>query len=204
SYRLAESVVKLNGGGGDTREIIVPQRTLAEWSRILSIFKDDVEAPPAVDIGLSDNQIVFRYGGVTLTSPLIEKTYPDYRQIIPKSSKTEVTIDRQAFAQAIKTASLFSKTGLYDISVNIHPETNGLELSAADETRGENSVHLTGEVSGDENKIMLNYRFLLDGVNAMDSSNVTVKVIDGANPCMIVPQGVPDDRYQYIVMPIRQ
>ncbi|MFH1711842.1 MAG: DNA polymerase III subunit beta [Patescibacteria group bacterium] len=202
SYRLAEAVVKLSSGGGEVRQMIVPQRTLSEWNRILGVFKDDVEAPVAVEIGLSGNQIVLRYGGVELSSSIIEKNYPDYKQIIPKTVKTEIVIDRQEFIQAIKAASLFSKTGLYD--VGLKATTGGLELSALDAARGENKVLLASEMTGDENLITLNFRFLLDGVNAMDSAKVRLKMIDGANPCIVVPEGATDEKYQYIVMPIRQ
>lgn len=204
SYRLAENVMKISSGSDQARDVIVPQRTLAEWNRVMSIFKDDVEAPPAVEIGLSNNQIVFRYGSVELSSPIIEKTYPDYRQIIPTSAKSEIEVERSALVQAVKTASLFSKTGLFDITLNVLPESEEVELSATDASRGENAVRLPAKLTGEANTITLNFRFLLDGVNAIDSSSVVLKVIDGGNPAVIAPADMPDVNYQYVVMPIRQ
>jgi len=51
----------------------------------------------------------------------------------------------------------------------------------------------------------MNYRYLLDGLNAMPTEKVKIKIIDAASPCVIVPaEEMPNEKYQYIVMPIRQ
>jgi DNA polymerase-3 subunit beta len=203
SYRLAEAIVKLKAPSEARRDVIVPQRTLAELNRIISVSKEDVEAPDSIEVEVVDSQIVFRFGGVEITSRTIEGKYPDYRQIIPTMASTEVTIERSALSQAVKTVSLFSKTGLFDVAVTIDPKTNSMELSANDASRGENTVVLTGEVKGNQNKITLNYRYLLDGLNAIGGEKVMIKVIDASNPCVVTPVS-GSDKYQYIIMPIRQ
>lgn len=204
SYRLAEAVITLSGGSKEHKDVIVPQRTLSELNRIFSVFKDDVEASPSVEIELSDNQIVFRYGSVELTSRTIEGNYPDYRQIIPDKSSTKAVFDRSEFTQAVKTTSLFSKLGLFDVTIELDPTANNLELTSSDSARGENIITVDGELSGIENKIALNYRYLLEGVNAIGSPKIEMSVIDGANPCILTPKGMPDEEYKYIIMPIRQ
>ena len=204
SYRLAETTMSITGGSSEARKVIVPQRTLAELQRIFSVFKDDVEAPPAVEINITDNQIVCKYGSVELTSRTIEGTYPDYRQIIPTEEKTQVKVDKSELTQAIKTASLFSKTGLYDVEVVLDATNGSVTLLATDSGRGENQASLDGAVIGDDNRITLNFRYLLDGVHAIPTSQVILKVIDGASPCILEPEEMPKEKYQYVVMPIRQ
>jgi DNA polymerase-3 subunit beta len=204
SYRLAEVEITISGGSKEARKVIVPQRTLSELARIFSVFKDDVEAPPAVDIDISDNQIVFRYGSVELTSRTIEGNYPDYRQIIPKDATTQVKVDRSELSQAIKTASLFSKNGLYDVELILDTASGQVTLTATDSSRGENQASIDGAIIGEDNRITLNFRYLLDGVNAIKSSNIILKIIDGASPCVLEPEDMPDEKYQYVVMPIRQ
>lgn len=204
SYRLAESVMTISGGSKEKKKIIIPQRTLSELVRIFSVFKDDAEAPPNVEIDLSDNQIVFKYGSVELTSRIIEGNYPDYRQIIPSSTKTELIVNRSELSQSVKTASLFSKTGLFDVELILDSSSSQLTLSATDSTRGENQIVIDGAITGEQNRITLNYRYLLDGINAISSTNILIKVIDDANPCILNPEDMPDESYQYIIMPIRQ
>jgi DNA polymerase-3 subunit beta len=202
SYRLAECTVDLGGASGGEASVIVPSRTMAELNRILSIFKDDMDPPTDVVVSLSENQIVFAFGTVELISRTIEGTYPDYQQIIPKSFQTEATVDREDFVKAVKTASLFSKTGLFDIAVSFDP-SGSVTISAVDATRGENTVSSPARVSGQKNSVMLNYRYLLDGLQAMSSDEVVFQMIDGANPCLLKPTD-KEAGYVYIVMPIRQ
>jgi DNA polymerase III subunit beta len=204
SYRLAEKIIPLKERVEGERKTIVPSRTLAELRRILSVLRDNAEAPEAIDIELTESQIVFRYGTVELSSRTVEGVYPDYRQIIPKSSSTEILVSKSAFAQAIKRTSLFSKAGLFDVKLEANPAEKTVTLSAADVGRGENTVSIEGEITGALNAAVLNFRYLLDGVNAMGSDRVVLKLIDAMNPCVVMPENRPEDKYLYIVMPIRQ
>ncbi len=201
SYRLAECRVDLPETAAKNVQVVVPARTMAEVGRILSIFKDDVDPPSELVVSLSENQIVFTFGSVELISRLIEGSYPDYQQIIPKTFQTETTIDREDFVKAVKTASLFSKTGLFDINVQFDP-AGSVTVSAIDATRGENTATCPARVVGQKNGVMLNYRYLLDGLQAIDSDEIVFQMIDGGNPCLVRPSGA-DTGYLYIVMPIR-
>lgn len=204
SYRLAEKIIPLQERVEGERRTIIPARTLAELRRILSVMRDNAEAPDVVDIELTESQIAFRYGSVEISSRTVEGVYPDYRQIIPKNASTEIILQKGAFAQAIKRTSLFSKAGLFDVKIEVNPVEKVVTLSAADVGRGENTVSIEGEVTGSVNTAVLNYRYLLDGVNAMSSDRVVIKLIDAMNPCVVTPENKPEDKYLYIVMPIRQ
>lgn len=202
SYRLSEVKIKASSQEGE-HDVIVPQRTLSELNRIFSVFKDDVEASESVIVELANNQIVFRYASVELISRTIEGVYPDYRQIIPQNHETKIVVDRKDLQQAIKSVSLFSKLGLFDIKMTASPDGN-LTLFAQDATRGKNDVSIVGEITGKENTIALNYRYILDGLNAIMSEKVEIHLIDGANPFVLKPHEDQKDEFIYIVMPIRQ
>lgn len=205
SYRLAESSVPLIGEGvmGE-RKVIVPSRTLAELRRIIGILKDSAEIPEKIEIEVAENQIAFRYGNAEISSRTIDGVYPDYQQIVPKTSSTEIVVGRQALSQAIRRTSLFSKQGLFDVKIEMAENGKEITLSATDLGRGENIVTLEAEIKGAANLVTLNYRYLLDGINAMSSDHVVMKLIDSTNPCVVAPQENADQNYLYIVMPIRQ
>lgn len=203
SYRLAEQTMVVADAPEGEKRVIVPQRTLLEVRRILSVFRDSVDAPEDIVLELVESQIAFRFGNVELTSRVIEGKYPDYRQIVPKSVKTELTLERGPLLQAVKRTSLFSKNGLFDIRLEAKPGEKSLVLSATDAGRGENTMALSGEIVGPENNIVLNYRYLLDGLNALSTETVTLGIIDGFNPCVLKPGG-DDQNSLYIIMPIRQ
>ena len=202
SYRLAEKTLVLDTGlGSELVETIIPARTLSEVSRILGLFRDDIDAEKRLQIRLSESQIVFKHGPVELTSRTINGSYPDYRQIIPATFKTEATIKREEFIKAVKTASLFSRTGLFDVTISIDP-ADGITVSANDTARGKNTARTEALVRGELNKITVNSRYLLDGLQAIDTEEVIFGVNDGANPCLVRPKD--KGGYLYLVMPIKQ
>lgn len=204
SYRLSERVVKLDGEVVE-RQVIVPSQTLQEVARMIQVLKDDADIEDKLEIKFSDNQVVFEFGPVQLTSRTIDGTYPDYTQIIPDKFATELVVGRDELTKAIKTASLFSRAGIFDVMLKIDTTAKKISVTANEATRGKNTVSCDADVNGVSNEVTVNFRYLLDGLNAMNSEGVTIKMIDGGNPCVVVPNGeLEKGRYQYIVMPIRQ
>jgi DNA polymerase-3 subunit beta len=172
---------------------------------MIQVLKDDTEIEDVLTIRLSDNQSVFEYGPVELTSRTIDGNYPDYTQIIPDQFATELVVGRDELVKAIKTASLFSRTGIFDVMLKVDPETGKISVTANEATRGKNTASCDADVKGKGNEVTVNFRYLLDGLNAMGSEGVTIKMIDGVNPCVVSPNGeLEKGGYQYIVMPIRQ
>ena len=204
SYRLGESVVTLKGEVMGERRVIIPARTMAELRRIIGVLRDSAEMPDELEVELTENQVAFRYGSAELLSRTLDGVYPPYKEIIPKVTKTEIVVNRTAFAQAVRRTSLFSKAGLFDVRLEVKAGGKELQLSATDAGRGENLVVMDAEVTGEDNVATLNYRYLLDGVGAISSEKVVVKLIDAVNPCVVVPQEDGGQPYVYIVMPIRQ
>lgn len=197
-FRLSERVLDL---GKDAKEqeakFIVPYRTMQELSRILGESLDEKN----VTIAWSDNQVMFTFAGIELVSRLIEGQYPDYQQIIPTHFKTEVLLEAKEFIQLIKSAALFCRAGINDVHITLNAEKKSLEVKAANSQLGENKGAMKAEISGDDNDIVFNYRYVLDGLQAMDSSQVQLKIIDKHNSGVFLPAG--KGSYTYIVMPIK-
>ncbi|HSD12404.1 MAG TPA: DNA polymerase III subunit beta [Patescibacteria group bacterium] len=209
SYRLAERAIKVNATGStaikDPMNVIVPSRTVAELIRILGVFKESLESPEEMEIHIGENQILFSYDTVELISRTIEGKYPDYRQLIPERFETEVVVTKDELARAVKTASLFSRTGLNDIHFTFSPESS-IKLASTNSQTGEHAVDLDGAIQGKQNAITVNFRYFLDGVNNVESDHVILQLIDGMSPCLVrgYDGAQPIKEYLYIVMPIRQ
>jgi DNA polymerase-3 subunit beta len=209
SYRLAEKTLSLVGRENEnTRDVIVPARTMQEVLRILSVFRDseDPEASNLVKIYLAENQIMFSLNGVDLVSRVIDGQYPDYKQIIPGSWQTRAAFNRNDLIRVVKTASLFAKPGIFDVTFGFKPgkeKVGELTLSSANSQFGENTVKLDAEIEGKENEITLNYRYLLDGLGAMESEEISLELTSGESPCLLRPKADGAD-YLYIVMPIKK
>lgn len=206
SYRLSELQLQLNSESQSNKKesVIVPARTLAELLRIISVVGSSGEGSDVIEISIGENQILFSYNGIELSSRLIEGQYPDYQHVIPSSYSTITTLSRDALIKAVKMASLFTKSGLNDVKLEINPDKKLLEVSSTNNQTGENTSNIEVESEGPSNHIILNYRYLIDGLNNLEGDKIRLKLIDGASPCLLESA---DDKsgmkYIYIVMPIK-
>lgn len=194
SYRLAERSISLSTPHADVH-VIVPTRALHELVRILP-------ADGEVEVFLGDTQALFTTDGIEVSTRLIEGQYPDYTQIIPKSSATEAHVDVETLSKAIKTASLFCRSGINDVTVAFDPTSGSITCAAANSELGEHQGSIPAKVTGGSVSVVFNYRYLLDGLSAINSKSVTIGVSDSGSPGVLRPQGT--GAYLYLVMPIRQ
>jgi len=204
SYRLAEKSFEIKASGEfNNQKLIVPARTVQELLRILSNYNSEdlsFEQKGEVHISMSDNQILFTIESVELVSRLINGQYPDYKQIIPDKSKTEIIASKQNLSRAVKAVAIFSKTGVND--VNLEFKNNKIIISASSGQSGESRVDVDAEITGIDNEVAINFRYLVDGLNNITSDNVKLKVVSNNTPCVLTAD--QDDNYLYVVMPIRQ
>ena len=200
SYRLAEKKIKLlkKTEGLSDRKIIIPLKTLQELNRILIGDYTD-EQQTAVDIVMADNQISFLFDNITIISRLIDEQYPDYQQIVPKNFTTTAILDKEEFQRSVKAAAIFSKTGVNDIEITF--TANQATIFSSSGQVGENSGQLEAKIEGADISISLNYRYLLDGLNAIKSKTIEFKLADNT-PCLLKATDKSD--YFYIIMPIKK
>jgi DNA polymerase-3 subunit beta len=202
SYRLAEKKIEISGNKSK-KELIVPVKTFQELLRILTALKDDPDGAENIEIFITENQILFSLNnGVEIISRTVEGQYPDYKQIIPTENKTKVTLETGRLLKTIKTTSLFSKTGIFDINLEFLDDKKSLVISSTNNQLGESVSEMEVDFHGEKNQTVINYRYLLDGLNNLDSENVSVEIIDGNVPLIIRP--AEDTGYLYIIMPIKQ
>jgi len=209
SYRLAEhKALYKNKGEHEERRVIIPAKTLQEVIRFSFGGSGDVvnseRSDTVINIFLSDNQILFSYDNIKLVSRVIEGQYPDYRQIIPnvEQKKTNISFNRHELIRAIKASSLFSKNNVNDVKLDFVSGQNKVVVSSLNAQSGESVIEISAGVEGEGNNIVLNYRYLLDGLNILDCENVVLEVADASTPCVLKAEGRSD--YLYIIMPIRQ
>jgi len=195
SYRLAEKRIKVEGS--INQKIIIPLKTLQELGRILSNSMQK-----KIELYLNENQVAFNTENIVLTSRLIDGNYPDYEQIIPNEEKTKTTVKVSDLVKAVKGAALFCKTGINDIKMTIIPTKNEVVILSTNSGLGENMTNIQADIEGEEVEIVFNYRYLLDGLNNLQSEQVIIKTSNQGAPGVFVPDN--KEGYLYIVMPIRQ
>lgn len=210
SYRLAEKKIKLisnekqkNLNNFQNEKVIVPVKTLQEVSRILGLIKEDesIDIIDTVEIYLDENQIMFVYNGVELVSRIIEGQYPDYTQIIPDKFSSKIKVNTAELIKAVKVTSLFAKSGVFDVRLDYNSD-NELKIISSSSQTGENTSSVDIVKTGDSGEVVLNYRYLLDGLQNIGTENIEIEITDSNNPCVI--RSEDNKNYLYLIMPIRQ
>ncbi|KKU73290.1 MAG: polymerase III subunit beta protein [Parcubacteria group bacterium GW2011_GWA2_47_26] len=199
SYRLAEKALITSGTDKSAARAILPLRALQELVRVCGSLKEEAATAKII---MSSNQFALSVPTVEFVSRLIEGQYPDYKAIIPTRFGIKAKISRAELASALKAAGLFSKTGVYDVAVSFNPEKNEVEIASLNSQTGEHASVLPAEVQGVGTKIAFNWKYLLDGVQALRGENIIIKATDSASPTMLTEEDGTD--YFYIVMPIKE
>lgn len=200
SYRLAEKKVPVSQGK-DQMKCIVPGRTVSEMVKLLGSATQN-EGETDVRLWVSNNQIAIRYDQFEMTSRLVDGKYPDYAQIIPEEFRTTATLPIDVVVKQIKAASLFTTLGINAVSFNINAVSGAVSLTSTSAQTGEYASSIDAEVKGQENSILLNHRYVLDGLQQIQTDAVEFCVNSADAPCLFRPK--EEAGYLYIVMPIRQ
>jgi len=198
TYRLTEKKIEIQNKNKQDVEIIIPVKTIYEIIRLLSNYNDEDQ----VKIYISENQILFEYCQTQLISRLIEGNYPDYQQIIPKENKTKIIANKNELLKAVKVSAIFSKNENNDINLDFPKDENKIIISSTSNQEGESVIELEADVIGDDNGINVNYKYLLEGLNNIESDKIEIKIINNSTPCII--KGMGDENYLYLVMPIKK
>ncbi len=197
SYRLAEAVLGPAINQLSTEGIIIPLKTAQEVGRISQTYQTE-----EVEVFIDENQILWQVGETEIISRLISGQYPDYLQIIPKNYITEAMVEKNILQQAVRAASLFVRSGINDVKLKFVTNKGLIEVSSTNSQLGENLTSVISQIQGETTEIIFNYRYLLDGLAAINSKEVKISIAGNNQPCVFEPKKVGD--YRYLIMPIRQ
>jgi DNA polymerase-3 subunit beta len=201
AFRLAVRVAPLPGDDHPRGDILVPARTLTELARILPS-----EGQVEMIVTPNRSQVLFHTPQLDLVSRLIEGTFPNYRQIIPKEHTTRAVVETKQFAEAAKRAALFARDSSNITRVKINPGANdGLEpgsltVEATAEDLGDNVSTVNAAVDGPELQIIFNVKYLADVLAVIGTPEVALEANAPTKPGVIKPVGSND--YTYVIMPM--
>ena len=189
SYRLAVKETQLAGSATEL-EAIVPSRALQELARIAT-------AGDEVSVGVHENQVVFATTGVWLTTRRIDGQFPNYRQLLPESFETVLTLPRVELLDVVRRASVMIQRAT---PLQLRFAEGELTVIARTHEVGESRESLPAPYTGETLEIGFNADFLRDGLESVEGDDVRVKLISPLRP--VVLQGESDE-FTYLVMPIR-
>ncbi len=191
TFRLAEKTIPLNSKEGESFSFILPQRVAAELARVL---QDQEE----VGISMGENQVLFETNGIKIIARLIEGNFPEYGGIIPKQFESTSHLKREECLQAVRSASIFSSK-IQEVRLKFKGKS--LEIDSANTEVGEHKVTIPAASGGKDSNISFNYRYLLDGLSALDEEELFLGINNENTPSLM--RNKEDGSYLYVLMPIR-
>jgi DNA polymerase-3 subunit beta len=194
-HRLARVEEDLPEGAETIPGVIVPRKTVNELRKLLD------EESGSVEIGLSDTRIQFKLGTVTLTSKLIDGTFPEYERVIPAGNDKVLRVGKKDFSDAVARVAAISSERSRPVKLSL--ARNVLTLSAASAEQGTAVEELDGDrVSYDAGPLEIGFqaRYLND-ITDQIADSVEFRFSDGSAPTIVQDSG--DGSALYVLMPMR-
>lgn len=204
SYRLGEKQILLDEKliNIQNYSTILSQKIVKE---IINIFSN-IERKE-LKVYFSENQVLIEsliegidHPEIHIISRIVDGTYPNYEEIIPKDYNTRVMFLKQDILNKIKTAGYFSGKNS-EVHLDIIPSENRVKIYSKDAEIGKYESFLSTEIIGKPIKISFNAKFFLDGINSIKSQEIIFEIKDTNSAAVLRPSN--DDSYLYIIMPIR-
>ena len=150
---------------------------------------------------MQKNQISFETQNIYLSSRVVDGSFPDYKQIIPKTNTTKATILKQDLISSLKISNIFSDK-FNQVSITIKPNEKVFEIESKNIDVGENTTLITGSFSGENVSANFNYKYILDCFLSISGDSITLD-LNGNNKPMII-KSVGDSSFMYLVMPMNR
>jgi len=180
--------------------IIIPGRALSELARVAA----DGDEMIAMVLPKGRGQVIFRVKDVELVSQLIDGTFPDFQQIIPRAYKSRTLLSTQALLKACKQAEIFAREGSNVARLNIKSsgdlEPGSVEIFAQSEETGSNETIVAATIEGVGLLIAFNVKYLREVLEVVKTPNVALETSAPNAPGVIRPVG--DDNFMHVIMPM--
>ncbi len=192
-HRLARVTVPRPEGAAGMPDVIVPRKCVAELRKLL----DEVDG--SVEVSLSATKARFGLGNATLTSKLIDGTFPDYSRVIPTANDKLLKIDPKSFMAGVDRVATIASEKTRAVKMAL--DRDKITLSVTSPENGTAAEEVPGDYAAAGFEIGFNARYLMDILGQIEGDLVEVHLADAAAPTLIRE----NERASalYVLMPMR-
>ncbi len=194
-YRLSlkNNVLLKTKKGEGAEQLLLSARAIRE---LISIKQDE---EIVLNVSGKNNQAIFTQGETVLVGRLIEAEYPNYEKIIPSGFDTKAEFDRDEMQRAVKICSVFARETANIVKFSLKKDK--VVVSANSPSVGEDTVEVEAKISGEENEIAFNGRYLLDFFANTEEESVVFEMSGPLGAGVFKASG--DNSFLHLIMPIR-
>lgn len=196
-HRLARMAVPAGPATTTSADFIVPPAALQQVQRL---FKPEDD----LDVARDGNHLGFRSSGTEVYTRLIEGTYPNYEQVIPKDNDKIAIVEKGALESAVRRMAVVASDQTHRIRLVFDEGRVGLNVLTPDLGEGEDELEL--QYSAEELEIGFNANYLLEVLRYMPTEEVKLTFKAPERAATVEPVSPADEEgldYLCLVMPLR-
>ncbi len=194
-HRLAymDKELVLNHSDRFKKGIIIPKKGLLEMRRLLDSKADSFQ------MDIEKGNLLIQMENISLFVRLIEGSYPDYEQVVPKSNTKLMTIAREDLLGSLKRVSLLANEKSKGVKFAV--QKNLLTITSSNSDLGDAKEEIDVNYDNEPMEIGFNAKYIIDCLSIQNAENIVFHLNDKATAGLLRPEGKDD--YTYIVMPMR-
>ncbi len=196
-HRLSVISPEIEEGDVSEFKLTIPARTLREVEKIISSKDDD----DSLTFSFESNQLLIDANEQKLFSRILEGNYPNYHQLIPKQFNRQMTVERKRVIAGVERVAVLADQKNNIVRFTINGDEQIVTLSVETREVGSGKETLNAQFSGDNIEIAFNIKYLLEGLKAMTTNEVTFQLNDPNRPVIITPVG--GIKMTYLIMPVQ-
>jgi DNA polymerase-3 subunit beta len=177
----------------EPREVIIPRKTVVELSKLLSDTEDPVE------LRIGANQVTITLPGTELVTKVVDGKFPDYQRVIPVNQPRHLKANRQSVMQALQRAAILSNEKFRGVRLVMSENTLGIVCNNNEQEEAADEIEVG--YNGDPLDVGFNVTYLLEGLNAVNTEEITLSLGDANSSMLLTSEG--EAGFKYVVMPMR-
>ncbi len=177
----------------ETREVIIPRKTVVELSKLLA----DVDDP--VELRIGANQVTITLPGTELVTKVVDGKFPDYQRVIPMNQPRHLKANRQNVMQSLQRAAILSNEKFRGVRLVMSENTLGIVCNNNEQEEAADEIEVS--YNGEPLDVGFNVTYLLDGLGALSSEEIILSLADANSSMLLTSEG--EAGFKYVVMPMR-
>ena len=177
-------------------------RTIADAAKSLTGTKTvSISFAPSSS---NDRLAGFAGDGKTMTSRMLDGTFPPYRHLLPQEVSSTALIEVATLLDSVRRVALVTDKTV-PLRLDFNNNTLSLEAGAGEEAQATEAIEIL--LTGEPISIAFNPVFLADGLSAVGTKYVQISFTGPNKPAILMGKSDKDgalvENYRYLLMPMR-
>jgi DNA polymerase-3 subunit beta len=199
--RLARYQGNLSSGSElkTKQSVVIPGRALIELERLINSFKDGNEK---ISFYFLPGQIVFQNNDFSLSTRLINGSFPEYDKLIPKEQPSKAIFKKSDILSALDRVSILANERTNVIKITLKKDSSAAQLVANSPDYGNATDEVDVEYSGNDIEIAFNYKYMSEAIRNIPNDKVILELDSSLSP-ILIKVNEKDYNYTYLIMPVQ-